>query len=201
MLDFFIEIVKLPWVGAKVILSVISFSMIISGTGMEFSEPEIVNIISNNSTSNISEIFITSSIPDSFNEKVKKTLLSSTKLRINYKIKSKIEIFTFFKEFSYDIFKKELSIYSSVLNSSKKISAHNKSYDIFISEVAKEFIKVNLKLCDENKITSFKKNKSKRKLLVDISVSIVTIHNTDNIKYKKIKLWDKDPSVKFEIDL
>ncbi|MBN1969960.1 MAG: hypothetical protein JXR48_10280 [Candidatus Delongbacteria bacterium] len=170
MLDLIASIVKLPWTGAKVILSALTITVLFTTGDVVFEKPTL------NEKEDL--LIIDGILRNSLNEKVEKLLFSSTPIKIVYTINDDNN--THYKEYiySYDPFNKTIL----------------KSGDIDTIVIS---VSDNEDIREEFETYSIIINNSQKINELTITADISIISNDKN--FQNISLWKEKPQIHFKI--
>lgn len=182
--DILLDIIKLPWDGAKVLAHVVLFSsVVVGGYKIAFEKPKIYYNNNNN------KVVVVSTLKQGFTPKIKDLLLSSTPIVLKYEVTKKIDgqkskKETFYKEFKFDPFEKKYYYYNSHIDTEYMF--------LHINKINKEFERFFYFLCS-------KKELKKRKVMqIKIQVSVSLKNKVEQLE--DLKLWkDKKPYILFYV--
>jgi len=172
MFDFLLEIVKLPWAGAAVMLRIVGITAVLFGTDYKFTEPAFKMADDN--------LYLVSRIEGGYNKKIRELLLGATPVVIEYSLTMNNRKTVFTKELSYDLFSKTFTIFTS--------DGYHKN-NLKLAEAAAQVENVLLPICTRSNLPAGR---------VKLELSARAKTGGNNPGSASAELWSDPPGLKIE---
>jgi hypothetical protein len=176
-LDLLYEIIKLPWLGAKVIVKAIAFSSVLLPAETYFNPPTV--------TVQQNQVYLQASIKNACTPKIKNLLLSATPVVVEFSVASERINKVVLKEYSYDPISNTGRIACSEAGASETFADSSKLDSLFGS--------VRMVLCGVGELA----NCRGMRVTVRAAASI----KNEMVDFKTGNLWPVQPQATFLLDV